>query len=315
MGRLRCRRASVTTSPGMVAENSMVCRSAGVRLRILSTSGRKPRSSILSASSRTRACTWPRFRWPWRTRSSRRPGVPTTMSTDGQRLDLRLVGPAAVEHDHLGADPAAGDLQVIGDLDGQFPGRHDDQRARRGLDAAAGHLVQALQDRHAEGEGLAGAGPGLADEVMALQRDRQRQRLDREGGGDALRLQRGADGLGDAEVSRRSCRWRRRAGTSPISARPPGRESRSRRPRSPPARSPRDRWPPVRRLGLMCMLSGLPPPSKSPAAAQASTAPSQVGRRSPEHGRSRRPEVHGSRRDARRTVSRAIYRAMAYVAP
>ena len=37
---------------------------------------------------------------------------------------------------------------------------------------------------------------------MALQGDRQRQRLDRESGRDALGLQRGADRLGDAEVTK-----------------------------------------------------------------------------------------------------------------
>src|SRR5699024_4567215 len=42
-------------------------------------------------------------------------------------------------------------------------------------------------------ERLAGAGLGLADDVAAAQRDRQGQRLDREGGGDAL----GGQGLDD----------------------------------------------------------------------------------------------------------------------
>ena len=45
-------------------------------------------------------------------------------------------------------------------------------------------------------------GPGLADQVVAIEGDRQRQRLDGERGGDALGLERGADGLGDAEVTK-----------------------------------------------------------------------------------------------------------------
>jgi hypothetical protein len=57
-----------------------------------------------------------------------------------------------------------------------------------------------LQDGDAEGEGLAGARPGLADEVMAVQRDRQGKCLDGEGDSDALGFQGCANGLGDAEV-------------------------------------------------------------------------------------------------------------------
>ena len=54
----RCRRARVTIAAGMVAENSMVWRSSGVLARIRSTSGRKPRSSISSASSSTSTLMW-----------------------------------------------------------------------------------------------------------------------------------------------------------------------------------------------------------------------------------------------------------------
>ena len=129
----------VTTSPGMVAENSMVCRSAGVRSRIRSTSGRNPRSSILSASSSTRARTADRSRCRCPTRSSSRPGVPTTMSTAAaQRVDLRLVGPAAVDGEHPGAQGHAGHPQVVGDLAGQFPGRYHDERGTGAVGSLAG---------------------------------------------------------------------------------------------------------------------------------------------------------------------------------
>ncbi len=50
-----------------------------------STSGRKPRSSISSASSSTSPRTFDRSRSPRRMRSSRRPGVPTTTSTSPVR--------------------------------------------------------------------------------------------------------------------------------------------------------------------------------------------------------------------------------------
>ena len=54
--------ASDAISPGMVAENSMVCCRSRVSRTMRSTSGRKPRSSILSASSSTRARTLLRSR-------------------------------------------------------------------------------------------------------------------------------------------------------------------------------------------------------------------------------------------------------------
>ncbi|WP_232835675.1 hypothetical protein [Actinocorallia populi] len=49
-----------------------------------------------------------------------------------------------------------------------------------------------LQQRDAEGEGLAGARAGLADDVLAAERDGQREGLDGEGRGDAL----GGEGIG-----------------------------------------------------------------------------------------------------------------------
>ena len=53
-----------------------------------------------------------------------------------------------------------------------------------------------LQQRDAEAEGLAGAGLGLADDVVPAEGDGQRQRLDREGRGDADGLE-GVGGLGE----------------------------------------------------------------------------------------------------------------------
>ena len=67
-------------SPGIVAENNIVCMRFGVFAKIFSTSGRKPRSSISSASSRTRRETCFKRSCPWRERSSNLPGVPTTIS-------------------------------------------------------------------------------------------------------------------------------------------------------------------------------------------------------------------------------------------
>ena len=108
-----------------------------------------------------------------------------------QGLDLRLVGPAAVDGGH--GQLAVADREVLRrggevavDLQAQLAGRHDDQRA--GDAGERSRLVggDALQQRHAEGEGLAHAGAGLADEVVAGQGERQRQLLDGEGVLDAV---------------------------------------------------------------------------------------------------------------------------------
>ena len=74
-------RARATIAAGMVAENSIVCRVSGVCLSSRSTSGRKPRSSISSASSRTSDFTCEMSSARRFIRSMRRPGVPTTTST------------------------------------------------------------------------------------------------------------------------------------------------------------------------------------------------------------------------------------------
>ena len=169
----------------MVAEKSIVCRSSGSIARIFSTSSRKPRSSIRSASSRTSACT----------RSSRRcfcfgqvqqPAGRADEDLDAlaQRLDLRLVRHAAVDRQHPYAAGRAGGGEVLGDLDAQLAGGDDDQRLRHAV-AALARGEDPLQQRYAEAEGLAGAGGRLADQVGAAQRDRQRVLLDGEGAGDA----------------------------------------------------------------------------------------------------------------------------------
>ena len=118
-----------------------------------------------------------------------------------QRVDLRLVSAAAVHRDHPRLAGLAGRLQVVGDLDRQFPGRHHDQ----GTGPARGHRRlqgQPLQQRNAERQRLARAGPGLANDVMTGQRDGQGQRLDREGGGNTLSRQALNDRLGDTQVAK-----------------------------------------------------------------------------------------------------------------
>ena len=71
--------------------------------------------------------------------------------------------------------------EVAGDLQAQLAGGHHDERARDAGQRALGVGGDPLQQRHAEGEGLAHAGAGLPDEVVARQRERQRQFLDGKG--------------------------------------------------------------------------------------------------------------------------------------
>ncbi len=109
-----------------------------------------------------------------------------------QRLDLRLVGPAAVDRGDAHVAHLAGGQQVVGDLRAQFAGGDDDQRLRRvgevlGLRAARLHVGgdgDPLEERKTEAERLAGAGLGLADDVRAREGHGERHLLDGEGGGD-----------------------------------------------------------------------------------------------------------------------------------
>jgi hypothetical protein len=84
-------------------------------------------------------------------------------------------------------------------LDGQLAGRYDDECAWGAI-----AVLDPLQQRNAERECLAGARTGLADDVVAAQRDRQGERLDGKGFNDPL----GFEGIGylgdDPEVTKRS---------------------------------------------------------------------------------------------------------------
>ena len=73
-------RVIAMASSSSVAEKSKVCRSDGVRATIFFTAGRKPMSSMRSASSSTSTPTWSMLAWPESRRSCRRPGVATSTS-------------------------------------------------------------------------------------------------------------------------------------------------------------------------------------------------------------------------------------------
>ena len=109
-------------------------------------------------------------------------GADDDVNASRQRVDLRLVGAAAVQGRDLDAHVDRGDPKVVGHLNGQFPGRHDHQGPRPGV---RGGLRSELQQRDAERQRLPGAGPGLPDDVLPAQRERKGEGLDGESGEDA----------------------------------------------------------------------------------------------------------------------------------
>ncbi|PSK61396.1 hypothetical protein B0E53_06703 [Micromonospora sp. MH33] len=129
-------------------------------------------------------------------------GADQDLDTLAQRVDLRLVRDAAVDRQHPDAPGAPRGVEVLGDLEAQLAGGDDDQRLRHAV-AALGGGEDALQQRDAEAEGLAGAGRRLADQVDAAQPDRQRVLLDGEGAGDAGGGQRLDGLLAGAELGER----------------------------------------------------------------------------------------------------------------
>src|SRR5206468_1397124 len=80
-GSLSISRASPMIGGGIVAEKKSVCRRRGRCLRMRRMSGRKPMSSIRSASSRTRTSRCSSLAYGWRKWSRSRPGVATITST------------------------------------------------------------------------------------------------------------------------------------------------------------------------------------------------------------------------------------------
>ena len=80
--------ASALMRASNVAENSSVCRCFGTRPMIRFICGRKPMSSMRSASSSTRTSTASSLAWPASMWSSRRPGQATRMSTPRRRLSI-----------------------------------------------------------------------------------------------------------------------------------------------------------------------------------------------------------------------------------
>jgi hypothetical protein len=136
-------------------------------------------------------------------------GADDDVGAGRERLDLRFVGAPAVNGEHARVHPGAGLLDVFRHLDGQFPrGHHDERRWLPGGAVGGQGCGQSVQDGHAKGEGLAGAGPRLADDVLAIDGERKGECLDRERRDDARGFERGTDDLVDPEITEwHSIRW------------------------------------------------------------------------------------------------------------
>jgi hypothetical protein len=97
-----------------------------------------------------------------------------------QLFDLRLHAGATVDGGDVQAQVLAIGAQAFGDLHGKLARRREDQRARLARAVAGGRAFgQALQQRQAERGGLAGAGLGAAEHVVAGENERNGLGLDR----------------------------------------------------------------------------------------------------------------------------------------
>ena len=90
---------------------------------------------------------------------------------------------------------------MVGDLAGEFAGRRKDQHRarRRRLGAAIGGISRS-SERQREGRGLAGAGLGDAEQVAALEDERDRLGLDRRRNGIVLGGERAEQRRRQAEI-------------------------------------------------------------------------------------------------------------------
>jgi hypothetical protein len=123
---------------------------------------------------------------------------------------LLALGHAAQHDGRAQAQAAAVGAAGFVDLDREFAGRRQHERARALVRHAGLVGGQALQDRQGEGRRLAGAGLRDAEKVAALQQGRDRLRLHRGGGVVALLAQGAQELRVEAEVGEDRLVGRRR---------------------------------------------------------------------------------------------------------
>ena len=95
-----------------------------------------------------------------------------------QVVDLRLHAGAAEDRGDVHPQMTAVGLEIVGHLHRELAGRHQDQCARLARALGRGFLCETLQQRQAEGSGLAGTGLGATQQVVAGQHQRDRLGLD-----------------------------------------------------------------------------------------------------------------------------------------
>ena len=154
-------------------EQGLLARPAASR-RSLRTAGRKPMSSMRSASSSTSIDT----------PSSARALLQMIDQASGRGdddLDAGLEGLRSADRSRRRRRPrgrgswcgCASAVRCVGDLRGEFARRREDQRV--GL-ARAADAAMRLQQRQTEGGGFAGSGLGAGEDVASGQRGRDRLR-------------------------------------------------------------------------------------------------------------------------------------------
>ena len=158
---------SFLTEVSMVAEKNMVWRSAGMTDMIRLMEGRKPMSSMRSASSRTRMLTLLEFdqlavqeiaKASW--------GGDHDGGAVADLLELCAFVHAADGDGGADAGAARDFANGFGDLQGQFAGRRQNDAADARLRAL---VEQQLDGRQYKRKGLSGSGLGGGDEVAAGQ--------------------------------------------------------------------------------------------------------------------------------------------------
>lgn len=177
------------TAPGMVAENSIVWRFMRQQLDDPLDIGQEAQVEHLVGLVQDEAAHVRQVELAL-ARQVEQPARSADYDVDAllEGLDLRLVGTAAVDRQHAYVTHLAGGLEVVGDLLAQLAGG-DHHEGLRGVGQLLGSGParldvggdgDALQERQAEAERLAGAGLGLADDILAGQRDREGHLLDGE---------------------------------------------------------------------------------------------------------------------------------------
>jgi hypothetical protein len=118
-------------------------------------------------------------------------------------LDLGVLGEAAADEHSVSFERWADLVEGFEDLHRELAGGQEDEREDGGLLAASRgdrNLFEALDHGDQKAEGLAGAGGGSGENVVAFECWRDRSGLDRRGGDEAGGEEARLEGLRDLEV-------------------------------------------------------------------------------------------------------------------